>query len=80
MKQTDPWPAFGWTLDFLRAVHNRPRFTHWLLRLAVGRYAWRELCGMSHAIRQQGFPPENDYDLQGAGYHQEQVNLFEHTS
>ena len=66
----------GWAVDFLRAFHERPKLYRWLVRVLIGKYAYRELCGMANALREAGMMPEYSYELEGQAYHKEKVSLF----
>ena len=66
----------AWAVDFLRAFKERPRIFRPILRILVGKYAWRELCGMAESLRETGMMPEFGYDLEGCEYHKTSDVLY----
>ena len=60
----------GWMVDFLRAAAERPRAWRWLLRLCLGRYAYREFIGMVETARDAKFYPVAKYGLEGKSHHE----------
>lgn len=66
---TDWAAAFGWGLDFCRAVRERPLWARLLFRVVLGRYAYREFLGLQNHIAREGFDPYMDYGLENADYH-----------
>ncbi len=67
--------VLGWGMDLCRAIHEFSRLRKWLLRLVLGRYAYRELVGLRDAIEEDGYPTDYGYELQGMGYHKDRVRL-----
>jgi hypothetical protein len=58
-----------WALDFWRAFEERPWYLRAIARLAVGRWAWRELLGMREALGRAGMDVAMPYDLEHMAYH-----------
>lgn len=56
-------------LDFVRALHDRPRIFRWLFKIAVGRYAYREYQIFVWGLDVQGYDPFWGYDLEDMDYH-----------
>ena len=67
--------GFSWSLDFCRAVRQRPWWARWLYRLVVGRYAYREFIGMQDALARESFNPYFDYSCENVSYHADEVPL-----
>ena len=66
----------GWTQDFFHALEEIGRPRLWLLRLIMGRYAFRELVGMFEDLKSRGYWTENfGYILQDMDYHNDKVKL-----
>lgn len=68
----------GWcmsSLDFVRAMNERPWLVRVLCRLFMGRYAYREFLFMVENMRRDGFGPFDEYGLEGSAYHQDQQPL-----
>ncbi len=65
--------VIAWASDFARAVHGRPLWAKLLLRLALGRFAARELYGLWARLKESGFDPAYDYTLQGMQYHRDRI-------
>ena len=66
---------FAWGLDMLRAINELGRVRKWFIRLALGRYAYRELVGMRDSIEEIGFDTTLDYGLENMKYHNDKVSL-----
>lgn len=41
---------YAWGLDFWRAFLAKPKFLRWIAKLAMGKYAYRELYGLKEAL------------------------------
>ena len=66
----------GWTSDFFRALEEFGWLRLWLLRLIMGRYAFREMVGMFDDLKERGcWTPDIGYGLGGMDYHKEKVSL-----
>ena len=69
----------GWAQDFIQDMLSLPKPISRLIRLLMGRYAWRELIGLrdslvKHNMVVYDFP----YSLVGMSYHKDKVgNLWE---
>lgn len=63
----------GWALDFVRAIHERNWLCKLILRLAMGKYAYRELFGLRKALEDNGWYPDFEYELKGMAYHKDKV-------
>ena len=64
-------------LDFIRALHERPRILQWIFHVIVGKYAWREFRLMNVNLELDGFNPEFDYDIQETDYNKMSNAEFE---
>lgn len=64
--------VLGWGQDFLGAYYGRPWILRLIARLAMGKYAYRELVGVREAIEKNGYGIW-DYDLEDMEYHQDRV-------
>ena len=73
MSNKDYAAVVFWALDFLRAAHEHSKFRGWLIRLALGRYAFREMMGMHETLAKMGYDPDWEYGIEGCEYHQERV-------
>ena len=65
--------VYAWASDFVRAVYERPVWVQWIVRLAVGRYAWRELIGIRDAILKAGLYVNIGYGLENQDYHKDKM-------
>lgn len=65
----------GWSMDFFRALYERPRWVRWLLRLVLGRHAYRELVGLRDMLDRHGWDTHFEYGCQNAAYHKDKVSL-----
>jgi len=63
----------GWAQDFIRALRERPKVVKWLIRLLVGRYAWRELIGLRDSLQSDGFVTDFPYSLETMDYQKDKV-------
>jgi hypothetical protein len=61
--------AWGWSLDFCRALNERNKFFKWLFRFAVGNYAYHEYLGLLNHFDRTGAGADYDYGLKTAPYH-----------
>ena len=73
MSNKDYAAVVFWALDFLRAARERGRFRRWLLKVILGRYAFREMMGMRQALADMGYDPDWEYGIEGCEYHQERI-------
>lgn len=69
------FPPFPWALDFCRALRDRPWWARLLVRIAFGRYAYREFIGMQNAFIGVGYSPFFDYGIETCDYHNDAVPL-----
>jgi hypothetical protein len=60
----------GWMQDFWAAFLERPKLLRWIVRIAMGKYAYRELYGSKEAILKSGYTIW-DYTLQEQEYHKD---------
>ena len=66
----------GWTQDFFYALEEFSKIRLWLLRLLLGRYAYREMVGMFEDVKKRGYwTPGFGYNLQDVSYNKEKVKL-----
>jgi hypothetical protein len=65
--------VLAWTQDFWRAFLIRPIIFRWLARIAMGKYAYRELYGAKEAIEKCGFTIWDSYGLEFQEYHKDKV-------
>lgn len=68
---TDWARAYGWGLDFCRALKQRPLWARLLFRLACGKYAYREFIGMQDCFIRDSFDPFYEYGLENVSYHKD---------
>ena len=66
---------FAWALDMLRAMNRFGKFRKRLLKLVMGRYAYRELVGLRDCIEKHGYSIDIEYELDNMDYHKEKVEL-----
>ena len=67
--------AVVWGMDMLRAIHKHRKFRKWLIKLAIGRHAFREMVGLDDVINEYGYDTHSDYGLEDMDYHREKVSL-----
>ena len=73
-----PWGALAmWSLDFIRAVRERPLLAKILFRICLGKYAYREFIGMMDTFQGAGYSPYYDYSLESADYHKDKTPLID---
>ena len=67
---------YVWGLDFWRAFIERPKIFRWIARLAMGRYAYRELQGLRQECdkRWEG-NVDFGYGLEDCDYHKDKVKI-----
>lgn len=63
----------GWAIDFVRAAVERPLWARILLRVTMGRYAYREFIGLMDELNREGFLTYMGYELYGIDYHNDLV-------
>ena len=63
----------AWAEDFFRAMRGRPRIYLVLIKLFMGRYAYRELIGMRDQLTKEHFLTDNLYYCQNQKYHDDKV-------
>ena len=65
-----------WSLDFIRAMNERPTLIKYLLRLILGKYAYREFVGLVEAFEKDGwYDPFMCYGCEGVDYHKDKKPL-----
>lgn len=57
------------TMDFYRALNERPVWVKLLFRLLVGKWAYSEFMIAMRIIQQEGHDPLYSYGLEHANYH-----------
>jgi hypothetical protein len=62
-----------WAMDFVRAARERPLWARILLRLAMGKYAYREFIGMMDSIQRDSGCLYLGYELEHLEYHTDKV-------
>lgn len=67
--------AVAWGMDFLRKINEFSRFHKWILRLVLGRYAFRELIGLRDCIEKYNYSTTYPYELENMDYHKDKVKL-----
>ena len=65
--------VFAWMQDFWAAFDERPLLLRWIARLAMGKYAYRELHGSREAIIDNGYGI-HDYSLHDMDYHKDRIS------
>ena len=63
----------AWAVDFVRSMRQRPLLARALFRIILGRYAYREFIGLMDSLKQMGYTPYMDYDLEKQAYHNDVV-------
>lgn len=70
------WGAIAmWALDFVRAAAERPLWLRIILKLVVGKSAFREFVGLVDELERGGFLPYLRYELEGMEYHRDKMPL-----
>jgi hypothetical protein len=62
----------GWAQDFWAAFLERPKILRWITRIAMGKYAYRELYGTKESIIKHGWGIW-DYSCQNQDYHKDKI-------
>ncbi len=70
--------VFAWTFDFVQAIRERPLWARFLLRIAMGKYAYREFIGIMETLRDHGFYIDSGYELEHMKYHQKSIPFFDY--
>jgi len=71
------WGAImGWSVDFIRALRDRPLIMKILFRPLVGKYAYREFIGLMDELDRGGAVPYFDYGLNDIDYHEDVMPLW----
>ena len=69
----------AWVQDFWNLFLERPKFLRWIAKLAMGKYAYRELYGALEAMKKRKIPIDamfaNDESLE---YYKDKVSLDHH--
>lgn len=66
----------AWGQDFWNQFLCRPKFLRWIAKLAMGKYAYRELYGMKEAIQNHKHLIGPEYSLpETMDYYAEKVDL-----
>ena len=65
--------TFAWGLDMLRKINEFGRFRKWLLRVILGRYAYRELIGLRDSIEKEGYHTKWEYGIERCDYHKDKI-------
>ena len=66
----------AWAEDFTRALYERPRIIKALIRLLLGKYAYRELWGLNNEVEHGFIGMEHrliGYSLQKCEYHKDKI-------
>ncbi len=69
----------AWAIDFIRAMQEQSWISRVLLRLSMGKYAYREFIGMIDGLEQTGCSPYLGigYSLEGMDYHQDKLPFID---
>lgn len=64
-----------WGLDMLRKIVEFSRFRKWIIRILLGRYAYREMIGLRDSlVNKHGlFVEPGWYGIEGCEYHKDKV-------
>jgi hypothetical protein len=65
----------GWAVDFVGAARERPVWAKLLVRLALGKWAYREFIGLIDELYRNGCIPYVSYELENMEYHTDIVPL-----
>lgn len=78
MSDKIPWGTLAmWSIDFIRAIRERPIFAKILFRVCIGKHAYREFIGMIDSFQSAGFSPYFGYSLEDMEYHKDKVPLID---
>ena len=64
-----------WGLDMLRKIVEFSRFRKWLIRVLLGRYAYREMIGLRDALVEKHglFIEPGWYGIESCEYHKDKI-------
>ena len=65
------YSSFGWSLDFVRALIDRPLIVKLLLRPLFGKYAYREFVGLVDSLK--SWHLDIGYGLENCNYHKDKI-------
>ena len=69
--------ATVWGLDMIRAIIDLPRWRQVLIRMLMGKYAWRELIGLRDTIVALGYSCSTGYSVgEECRYYKDVVGNF----
>lgn len=70
------WDGRAWAQDFWNMFLDRPKFLRWIAKLAMGKYAYRELYGLKEALLKRGTLIGADWALpETMEYYKDKVSL-----
>ena len=64
----------AWSLDMLRKLYEHSKFRKWIIRLILGKYAFRELMGLRDQLIKDGYDLSFGYGLEDCDYNKNKVN------
>jgi hypothetical protein len=71
--------VYAWGEDFWLAFMERPKILRWIAKLAMGRYAFRELYGIREAVNKridlESFFFNLGYCLKDMDYHKDKTTI-----
>jgi len=65
----------AWAMDFWYAFLDRPKFLRWIAKIAMGKYAYRELYEIKVCFENVDLLPNIGYSLKHMDYHKDKVDL-----
>ncbi len=66
-----PHAIYAWSVDFVRAMTERPLWAKLLFRFIVGKYAYREFVGLIDCLEAGGDMPFFGYGIESCDYHRD---------
>jgi len=67
--------AVAWGQDMICAINDFGKIRKFILRMIMGRYAWREMIGLRDSIEKYGYGTNHGYSLENLDYHKDKVKL-----
>lgn len=67
--------VFGWAIDLIKAIEERPWWARLLLRLIVGKYSFSEYMGLRDHLAKHHYINDG-YGLEDMDYHKKHIPIF----
>ena len=68
------WRLFAWSVDLCRKLDEFSLLRKLLIRIVLGKHAFRELVGVRDELIRQGYSVSLGYGLEGCDYHKDKVS------